>query len=73
MRLDADIREMAERMQTRRREAKKRVAEQEIIGMRFITPSHVGERALASLAFALTEALKWMADAKVRAAGEEAD
>ena len=41
MRLDADVRQLAETMQQRRREAKKRVGTQEIIGMRFMPESDV--------------------------------
>lgn len=40
-RLDADIRELAETMQQRRREANKRVADQEIMGMRFMSDEDV--------------------------------
>ena len=36
-RLDPDIRELANTMQQRRREAKKRVGAQEIMGMRFMS------------------------------------
>jgi len=41
MKLDADIRGVAVRMQQRRNEAKKRVANQEIVGMRFMADDAV--------------------------------
>ena len=50
MRLDADIRELAETAQIRRREARRRVADQEIIGMRFMEPDHIYLRAADNLA-----------------------
>jgi hypothetical protein len=43
--LDGDIRALAETMQQRRREAKKRVANQEIMGMRFMPTEDVGAAA----------------------------
>ena len=49
MRLDADIRELAETAQIRRREARRRVADQEIIGMRFIERDAVFTRAEQNL------------------------
>jgi len=58
----------------------KRYSESEIRGQITARQKEVEEIAFRcerqgfkSTAFALTEALKWMADAKVRAAGEEAD
>lgn len=44
-RLDADIRELATLMQQRRKEARKRVAAQEICGMRFMAEADVGDAA----------------------------
>jgi len=49
MRLDADVRELAEEVQRRRREAKKRVADQEIIGMRFMPVQDIREAATRNL------------------------
>ena len=46
MKIDADIRQLTEMMQQRRREAKKRVAEQEIIGIRFMHTEDVRSAAL---------------------------
>lgn len=48
-RLDADIREFAEEMQTRRNQAKVRVANQEIIGMRFMDVKDIRARMMANV------------------------
>ena len=45
MKLDADVRQLAETMQQRRREARKRVASQELCGMRFMSEADVGDAA----------------------------
>ena len=49
MRLDADIRELAERMQSRRLAATKRVAAGEIMHLRFMGMEDCFERAQANL------------------------
>jgi len=48
-RLDPDVRQLAERMQERRKLARQRVADQDIIGMRFMEPDHIFGRAADNL------------------------
>ena len=50
MRLDPDIREVAEAAQAARREAREQVADQEIIGMRFMSAEECYRQAVRNLA-----------------------
>ena len=49
VRLDDDVRQLAEEIQKRRNAARKRVADQEIIGMRFLGEDNVRERMESNL------------------------